>query len=263
MAAQFSQRAFVLAVALLFVASATATVVRCGSMPASGGMPMPGGWTMSMRWMRMPGQSWSGAAASFLGMWIVMMVAMMLPSLTPMLWRYRQAVGPTGETSRAGLTALVGAGYFLVWAALGSAVFPLGAGLAAAAMHLPALARAVPVAAGGVVVIAGALQFTAWKARHLACCREAPGSGDEVPADASAAWQYGMRLGLHCVTCCAGLTAVLIVVGIMDLRAMAVMTAAITAERVAPVGERAACAVGVGILGVGLFLTSRAAGLGA
>lgn len=259
---QFSQRVFFLASALMFAASAAATVVWCGSMPAIGGMPMPGDWTLSMAWMRMPGQSWPGAAASFLGMWIVMMAAMMLPSLTPMLWRYRRAVGPTGETRRAGLTALVGAGYFLVWAALGTVAFSLGAGLAAAEMHLASLARAVPVAAGGVVLIAGALQFTEWKARHLACCRETPGSGDEVTADAGAAWRHGIRLGLHCVICCAGLTAVLLVVGIMDLWAMALVTAAITAEKVAPAGERVARVVGVGVLGVGLFLIARA-GLGA
>ena len=44
---------------------------------------MPGGWTMAMAmaWTRMPGQTWPGAAASFLGMWVVMMVAMMLPSV--------------------------------------------------------------------------------------------------------------------------------------------------------------------------------------
>ena len=42
-----------------------------------------------MAWMRMPGQTWPGAAASFLGMRVVMMVAMMLPCLVPMLWRYR------------------------------------------------------------------------------------------------------------------------------------------------------------------------------
>ena len=54
-----------------------------------GDMPMPGGWAMSMMWMRMPGQTWPGAAASFLGTWTAMMVAMMLPSLVPMLWRYR------------------------------------------------------------------------------------------------------------------------------------------------------------------------------
>ena len=56
------------------------------------GMLMPGGWTMSMVWMRMPGQPGSGAAASFLGMWVVMMVAMMLPSLFPMLRHYRGAL---------------------------------------------------------------------------------------------------------------------------------------------------------------------------
>src|SRR4029434_5949041 len=80
-----SQQAFFGVSALLFAASAAVTIVWCGSMSSMGGMPMSGGWTMSMAWMRMPGQTWSGAAASFLGMWIVMMVAMMLPSLVPML----------------------------------------------------------------------------------------------------------------------------------------------------------------------------------
>src|SRR5262249_30134326 len=93
-----SQRALFGVSALLFAASAAATILWCTSMSAMGEMPMPGGWTMSMAWMRMPGQTWLGAAASFLGMWVVMMVAMMLPSLAPMLWRYRQAVGRTGET---------------------------------------------------------------------------------------------------------------------------------------------------------------------
>ena len=56
------------------------------------------------------------------------------------------------------------------------AAFPLGVALAAVEMQLPTLARAVPIAVGVVVLIAGALQFTAWKARQLACCREAPGA---------------------------------------------------------------------------------------
>ena len=110
---------------------------------------MPGGWTMSMAWMRMPGQSWTGAAATFLGMWVVMMAAMMLPSLVPMLTRYRQAVAATGETRLGRPTALAGAGYFAVWTAFGMAAFPLGV------------------------------------ARRLACCREAPGRGRTLPADAA------------------------------------------------------------------------------
>jgi len=103
--------------ALLFAASTAVTIVWCGSMATMGQMPMPGGWTMSMAWMRMPGQSWPLAAVSFLGMWLVMMVAMMLPSLLPMLARYRAALDATAYLRRDRLTALVGAGYFFVWSA--------------------------------------------------------------------------------------------------------------------------------------------------
>ena len=239
--------------ALLFAASTTLTIVWCASMPALGEIPMPGGWTMSMAWLRMPGQTWPVAAASFLGMWIVMMVAMMLPSLVPMLRQYR----PLGR-----LTALVGIGYLFVWTLVGMAAFPLGVALAALEMQHPALARAVPIAAGVVVLIAGSLQFTAWKARHLACYREAPRRGRTLPGDAGTMWRHGVRLGLHCVRCCANLIAILLVIGLMDLRAMAVVAAAITVERLAPAGERVARATGAVVVGGGLLLIARAAGLG-
>jgi len=143
-----SQRSFTGSAALLFAASVVVTMIWCESMSAMGGMAMPGGWTMSMAWMRMPGQSWPGAAASFLGMWIVMMVAMMLPSLVPMLSRYRLAVGRTGAKRLGSLTAIVSAGYFLVWTLIGLAAFPLGVVLAQAEMQWPAAARAVPMAVG-------------------------------------------------------------------------------------------------------------------
>jgi predicted metal-binding membrane protein len=257
-----SQRAFLGVSALLFAASATLTIVWCTSMSAMGEMPMSGGWTMSMAWMRMPGQTWLSAAASFLGMWVVMMVAMMLPSLVPMLWRYRLSVRSTGGTRLGWLTALVGGGYFFVWTVFGMAAFPLGVALAAIEMQQPALARAVPIAVGVAVVIAGALQFTAWKARQLACCREAPKCGRTLPEEAGAAWQHGLRIGLHCSRCCAGPMVILLVIGVMDLHAMAVVTAAITVERLAPAGERVARAIGAAVVGAGLLLIVRAAGLG-
>ena len=177
-----------------------------------------------------------------------------------MLWRYRQAVGRTGETRLGRLTALVGAGYFFVWTVFGMATFPLGVALAAVEMQQPALARAVPIVVGVVVLIAGSLQLTAWKARHLACCREAPGR--TLPADAGTAWRHGLHLGLYCSYCCVGLMAILLVIGVMDLRAMAVVAAAITIERLAPAGERVARAIGAVVVGAGLFLFARAAGLG-
>src|SRR5262249_47701941 len=223
-------------------------------MSEMGEMAMPGGGTMSMLWMRMPGQTWPHAAASFLCMWVVMMVAMMLPSLVPMLWRYRKAVGWPGETRLGRLTALVGLGYFFVWSVFGMAVFPLGVALAAVEMQQAALARTVPIAVGVVVLMAGFLQLTAWKARHLACCREAPGCDRTLPAAAGTAWRHGLRLGLHCSYCCVGLMAILLVIGVMDLRVMAAVAAAVTIERLAPAGERVAQATGAVLVVAGLFL---------
>ncbi len=225
---------------------------------------MPGGWEMSMAWMRMPGQTWTGAAASFLWMWAVMMVPMMLPSLIPMLARYRRAVGGVARCGRARrevLTAVAGAGYFFVWMALGAAVYPLGAALAAVEMRLPPVARAVPAAVGVVLLAAGALQLTPWKARQLACCRREEAGRRPPAATVGGAWMHGVRLGVLCVRCCLALTAVLLVVGVMDLRAMFVVGAAVTLERLAPSGQRFARAIGAVVVSAGVLLLARAAGL--
>jgi predicted metal-binding membrane protein len=257
-----SQQAFFGTSALLFAASAALTFAWCRSMSAIARMPMPGGWAMSMTWIRMPGQTWIEATASFLAMWIVMMAAMMLPSLVPMLARFRKAVGWAGESRLGRLTALAALGYFLVWTLFGLAVFPLGVALSTVEMAVPTLARAVPFVVGAIVFLAGALQFTTWKAHHLACCREAPGHYRRLPANASSAWRQGVRFGLHCGLSCANLTAILLVMGVMDLRAMAAITAAITLERLAPAGELAARAVGEVIIGAGLLLIVNAVRLG-
>jgi predicted metal-binding membrane protein len=256
-----SEQAFFAVSALFFAASTAGTVLWCASMSATSKMPLCGSWTMAMPWMPMPGQTWPGAAASFLGMWVVMMVAMMLPSLVPMLRRYRAAVDTMDEARLGRLTALAGVGYFFVWTVFGLVAFPVGVALVAIEMQLPALEDVAPVAAGVVVLLAGALQFTAWKARHLACWRASAAHGRMLPADAGTAWRHGLRLGLHCSYCCANLMAVLLVIGVMDLRAMAVAGAAITAERLAPAGERVARAIGAVVVGTGLFLIARAAGL--
>jgi predicted metal-binding membrane protein len=226
---------------------------------------------MSTVWMPMGGQSWLDGAAAFLGMWTVMMAAMMLPSLVPALWRYRQSVIRAGGLPSALMTALAGGGYILIWALLGVAIYPLGAATIAATMRYPALTRATPMAIGLLVLSAGALQLTQWKAHHLARCRghccELRGcrrraGANPLPVGAFAAWRHGVRLGLHCTQCCAGLTAVLLATGIMDMPAMLAVTAAITLERLAPAGERIARAIGVVAIGAGLFLTFRATVLG-
>jgi predicted metal-binding membrane protein len=244
-ASPFSSVRAVFGVALLLFAVGLAHTVRMSV-------------SMSMPWMRMPGQSWPGVATVFLGMWLAMMIAMMLPSLLPMLWRYRRAVGGRGETHLDWLAGLVGAGYFTVWSGFGMAAFALGLAVAAVQVRLPAVARALPYALAALPLIAGALQFTGWKARRLACCRGRPGRDSILPADAGTAWRYGLRCGLDCSYCCLGLTAVLLTLGPMDLRAMAMVTLAISAERLVPAGERMARGIGAILMAIGLVLLARA-----
>jgi predicted metal-binding membrane protein len=249
-----SSRGFLTVSALLFVSCAVTTATWCSSMSGMDGMSMPGGWTMSMTWMLMPGQTWSAAVASFVGIWVVMMAAMMLPSLTPTLWRYREALLRAGLASVDQPTVLAGVGYFLVWTLLGIAAFPLGVALAAVEMRYPGLSREVPLAASAVIILAGASQFTSWKARQLTCCREVATCPCSVPHDPWLAFKHGVRLGVRCSSCCSGLTAVLLVVDVMDLRAMALLTAAIALERLLPPSLRVAQAIGVALIAAGLIM---------
>ena len=110
-------------------------------------------------------------AVTFLWMWAVMMIPMMLPSLVPALRRYRAATD----------AAIAGFAYFAVWTAVGLAVYPLD-------MALSSIEMRVPVVAGIVMVIAGAWQFTAWKARRLACCHAAHDARQAAP---STPWRDG------------------------------------------------------------------------
>jgi len=176
---------------------------------------------MSMVWMRMPGQSWLDVGSAFLGMWMVMMAAMMLPSLVPMLRRYRGAVAADGQSRLGRLTALVAGGYFFVWGLLGIVAFLVGAVLMSLQMQHPAVARLVPALVAPLVVGAGAFQLSAWKARQLTCCRTVWAGGEPVKAAAPVAWRSGLRLGITCARCCSNLMLILIVIGVMDLRVMA------------------------------------------
>jgi predicted metal-binding membrane protein len=253
--------AFIGICGILFAGSVAATVEWCGSMSVMAGMRMSGGWTMSMAWMRAPGQTWPGAGAFFLAMWTVMMIAMMLPSVAPVLWSYQHVIRDTGRKRLGYLIALMSSAYLLVWTIVGIVVFAVGASMANFEMHQPTLAAAVPILAGTVILIAGLLQFTSWKGRHLACCRDMPTKGRALSPDVGTAWRLGLRLGVNCTLCCGGLTAILLVGGVMNLRTMAIVGAAITFERLAPAHMRAAQAIGALISGTGLVLIARAVGL--
>jgi predicted metal-binding membrane protein len=237
--------------ALLFVAGLAVTVYMCRTM--SGGMDMPGGWNMSMAWMRMAGQSRFGATAMFMVMWIAMMPPMMLPSLLPMLAVYRRCVGGS-----VGLTVIAGTAYFLAWGIFGAIAYPIGIGLAAAEMHWDALAKWVPTITSVVLILVGCAQLSRWKARQLTCCRNAKVCGKSLSPDAWNAFRHGIQLGLHCSLCCLGLMIALLVINVMDLRTMALVTAAITIERLAPRPVLAARIIGGMLIVAGAVSLVRA-----
>ncbi|MBB5192276.1 putative metal-binding membrane protein [Silvimonas terrae] len=248
--------AFFGTMAALCLACWLATAALSTPMAAMGGMTMPGGWSMSMMWMRMPGQTWTSATAAFMQMWLVMMAGMMLPVLAPMLWQqHRRQAGRRGWP-RAWLTVVTGGGYFAVWAAVGLGIWMAGLPLAGLTMQHAGLARLVPFLSGVIVLLAGLAQFTRRKARLLARCHAA--SCHAQVTTTAAAWRQGLVHGWHCNLCCANLTLVLLVCGMMNWGVMLTVTAAIVLERwsthTAP-----ARGIGVLLLGAGLWLVVQAA----
>jgi predicted metal-binding membrane protein len=237
---------------LLFAASVAGTMYWSRSM--HGGMAMPGGWTMSMAWMKMPGQSWLGMIASFMGMWMVMMAAMMLPSLAPRLSSYRRAIRSRDGSGLSTLTLLAGAGYIFVWAVLGAIALALGTSLAAIEMRSPAFARSAPMATGFVLLLAGCLQLTPWKARQLDRCRVAPACVQPLDTGARSAWNQGIRLGVHCGLCCLSFTMILLVTGVMNLAVMAVLAIAINMERFIRRPEIASRAAGLATIAAAILV---------
>jgi predicted metal-binding membrane protein len=129
-------------------------------------------------------------------------------------------------------SALLALGYLSVWGLIGLSMFWLNAGL------LPMPMQSWLVSA--IVVCAGLVQCSQWKSKQLVECR---GACLTVSADSRhrvTAWWQGCHLGVSCGLSCAAPMAVLLVAGLMDARMMMVITAAITAERVAPFGARIA-----------------------
>jgi predicted metal-binding membrane protein len=209
--------------------------------------------------MTMPHQTWPTAMAVHVGIWMAMMVPMMLPSLIPTLSWYRRSVRGAHETSLDGLTALVVMGYLAVWAAIGLAVSAAGAGVMAAEMRWGDLAAWRPVAAGVVLLMAGGVQFTIWKARRLADWRDGPRRGGPPAPDALGAWLHGLGLGARCSLVCASLMLALLAIGMMDLIAMAAVTLAIAGERLAPASLRIERVAGVAIVAAGVLTVARGA----
>src|SRR3989441_10067552 len=182
---------FIAVCVVAFIVSVAATIYFCRSMCCE--MEMPGGWTMSMMWMRMPGQTWSASAIGFLLMWLAMMVAMMLPSALLMFLKTRR---PWASL------CYMASGYFAIWLAAGVGIYALGVAFATVAMRSELFSRAVPLLLGASLIVAAAIQFTRWKMTHLLRCRAPFGCAISCPQHETS-FRLGCKQGAACCVCCA------------------------------------------------------------
>jgi predicted metal-binding membrane protein len=197
--------------------------------------------SMEMDSMPMPSDlmdisGWATSLPLFLGMWIVMMVAMMFPSVSPgvlLFDRWRR-----GRQRSVATTVAFVAGYLIIWGIAGVLAFTA---IVALDMQIDSSSTAVRVG-GAVLVGAGIYQLTPLKTACLTQCRsplslimehaQLLGEGVRGPL------QVGLLHGGWCIGCCWALMAVLVALGVMHLGWMAAVAAVILAEKVLPGGRR-------------------------
>ncbi|MEX2320865.1 MAG: DUF2182 domain-containing protein [Saccharospirillum sp.] len=189
-------------------------------------------------------------------MWSVMMVAMMLPSATPMILTYTKI--RQQQESKGMLTVPTGffiAGYLSIW--LGFAVV---AALMQWGLHQSALLNAmkgqvVPSLGGIFLIIAGLFQFSGLKQICLSKCRS-PLSFlmTEWRGGVSGAFLMGVRHGAFCTGCCWALMLLMFVGGVMQLLWMAGLTLYFLGEKLLPWAQQVSRVVGSFLVIAGLFI---------
>ena len=193
------------------------------------------------------------ALLPFLGLWLVMMAAMMLPSVAPVavLWSRLIGGGPAGP-ARAARMGMFLSGYLLAWAACGVVAFAALAGAGRLLTASPAAARGLGVT---IFIVAGIYQFSPWKDWCLRRCRSPVGALMYYLGfkGRSRDLRVGVHHGVTCAGCCWGLMIALVAVGVMNLAVMAALAAVIFAEKLWRYGKPFAQAVGVTLAAVGIL----------
>jgi predicted metal-binding membrane protein len=206
-----------------------------------------------------------------LALWLVMMVAMMTPSVSPTLLMYTSILrsrapqpnrtlnaGPRAESGfRRGVGAaqrpfvLAGAflfGYLLVWSG-----FSIAAAVAQSGLHDTVSSAAL--AGGAVLVAAGVFQFTPLKHACLSRCRSPQGFFiTEWREGARGALSMGLKHGAYCLGCCWLLMSLLFVTGAMNIFWMAVLAIYVLVEKVVPAGIWLSRAAGLVLVGAGVWM---------
>jgi predicted metal-binding membrane protein len=190
-----------------------------------------------------------GALGWYVGIWVTMMAAMMLPSAAPMVVVHAR-VGR-------GSTVVFVAGYLAAWTVYGLAAYGVHRGIRAAAPSFLAWHRGGPWVAGGALVAAGVYQLTPLRTVCLRHCRSPVGF--LLHHHGGGALRLGLTHGAWCVGCCGGLMLALFALGVMSLVWMAVVALVILAEKALPGGERLALATSLGLVGLAVWMIASPA----
>jgi predicted metal-binding membrane protein len=193
------------------------------------------------------------ALPSFLALWVLMMVAMMLPSVAPVavLWT-RSIAGVSTGLGRVARLSMFISGYLLAWAGCGVVAFAALVGSERLLTASPAAAKWLGAA---IFVAAGIYQFTPAKDFCLSRCRSPIGA---------LMYYFGfkgtsrdVRVGLHhgatCVGCCWGLMILLVAVGVMNVAVMVALAVVILVEKLWRYGKVFGRAVGIVLVATGIL----------
>lgn len=177
---------------------------------------------------------------TFVGVWTVMMAAMMLPATAPVASLYARTVTVHRMPRMIAFTA----GYVLVWAAAGLPAYALAAGAAQAAHAHVATGTAV---AAAVFAISGVYQFTPLKNRCLATCRSPIGLMLRYASyrGPSRDVRAGAHHGTFCLGCCWSLMLLFAAFGVMNLWAMVGLATVVAVEKLAPKGPLVGRVLGI------------------
>jgi predicted metal-binding membrane protein len=241
------------------------TIYQAASMSMPMGIAVRGGMAAEgMAGMAMGGIAASGwslqDAVVFVAVWTVMMVAMMLPAAASMIFVFAKAQARR-EREVAVPTWIFVAGYILVWAVAGLAVYlvvQIGSELATT-LAPPERSKWAPLALGITVAAAGLYQFTPIKRVCLTHCRS-------PLAFIALHWRdgrvgalgMGLRHGAYCFGCCWALFAVLVAAGVMSMAWMLLLTLVVFVEKMLPQGPRAGAVTGIALITVGIVVASGA-----
>lgn len=189
-------------------------------------------------------------------MWSVMMVAMMLPSASPLILLHVR-VNRQQEDGGDGFhgTVAFAIGYLLVWTSFSAVATLLQWGLEQLAVLSPMMASTSSLLGAGLLLAAGIYQLTPFKDACLRHCRSPVHSlMQHWRRGTSGAFIMGFHHGVYCIGCCWLLMALLFVFGVMNLVWIAVLSVLVLLEKVAPQGKLVARAAGVGFIVAGVFV---------